>query len=588
MEISYVLKDSTFKHHKYTVMDSRIWEHKDLDITLAKGEQFAFQLMIKGSEEFHLCIDKSNVISWKGMKNRVRVDLKTESNVKEKFDINILGYIKDDAGILVNDAILRDKDMLVEAYIPQTLWVEGFIPYDFKDDNLSLTIDLYKTHGYEDEENIASIKVPITIKDVVIPTLNERKFFLDLWQHPSCLARMYKVGLWSDEHFEIIDNYLKDLASMGEKVTTIIASDYPWAGQGCYEIEKNPSNLFEYNMIHVDKDKDGNINCDFSSLDRYISIASKYGMAEELDIFGFLGGWHPEQFGNPVEDYEDPIRVRYFDESDEKFKFIKTAKELGIYITEVCNHLIELGVWDRVRVIADVPKNPELIKRCMEFIDSLNPDIIIKYKTAIHGQESLDKYKTEMNDICVDLNLAANNHQDIKNIKDILNNKDGKFTWFLCCFPEKPNSFLSSPFVENRIISWYTYYFGFDGFLRWDYNLWTENPWENSSYRFPIFKAGDMSFVYPGKDLKPVRSVRQENLRFGIQDFELLTMLEEVKGREFIENEILEDILGRKDSIDVRSAMEVEMNYSLDNEVYNKAKLEILELLQEQTQLSLV
>ncbi len=35
-----------------------------------------------------------------------------------------------------------------------------------------------------------------------------------------------------------------------------------------------------------------------------------------------------------------------------------------------------------------------------------------------------------------------------------------------------------------------------------------------------------MFFVYPGKDLKPVRSVRMENLRFGIQDFELFTMLE--------------------------------------------------------------
>ncbi len=55
-----------------------------------------------------------------------------------------------------------------------------------------------------------------------------------------------------------------------------------------------------------------------------------------------------------------------------------------------------------------------------------------------------------------------------------------------------------------------------------------------------------MFFVYPGKDLKPVRSVRMENLRFGIQDFELFTMLEKEKGREYIEIELMQELLNKK------------------------------------------
>ncbi len=55
-----------------------------------------------------------------------------------------------------------------------------------------------------------------------------------------------------------------------------------------------------------------------------------------------------------------------------------------------------------------------------------------------------------------------------------------------------------------------------------------------------------MFFVYPGKDLKPVRSVRMENLRFGIQDFELFTMLEKEKGREYIEVELMQELLNKK------------------------------------------
>lgn len=55
-----------------------------------------------------------------------------------------------------------------------------------------------------------------------------------------------------------------------------------------------------------------------------------------------------------------------------------------------------------------------------------------------------------------------------------------------------------------------------------------------------------MFFVYPGKDLKPVRSVRMENLRFGIQDFELFTMLEKEKVREYIEVELMQELLNKK------------------------------------------
>ncbi len=129
-----------------------------------------------------------------------------------------MGYVQDDTKAFVNDAILRDKDVLVEQYLPQTFWIEGQVPEDFKENNLNIGIDIFKSFGYEDEEKFCTIDVPVKVKNVVLKPLNESKFFLDLWQHPSCLARMYKVELWSDIHFEIIDNYLKELASLGEKL----------------------------------------------------------------------------------------------------------------------------------------------------------------------------------------------------------------------------------------------------------------------------------------------------------------------------------------------------------------------------------
>ncbi len=44
MEISYVLKDCTFKHNKYSVIEAETWKNKDLGIVVAKGENLHFKL----------------------------------------------------------------------------------------------------------------------------------------------------------------------------------------------------------------------------------------------------------------------------------------------------------------------------------------------------------------------------------------------------------------------------------------------------------------------------------------------------------------------------------------------------------------
>ncbi|OJT81909.1 hypothetical protein BM533_21815, partial [Clostridioides difficile] len=164
MEISYVLKDCTFKHNKYSVVEAETWKDKDLDIVVAKGEKFAFQIMLKATEEFNCTIDKSSAISWKGLGNRVRLALNVPNSLENNFSINILGYVQDDTKAFVNDAILRDKDMLVEQYLPQTFWVEGQVPEDFEENNFNIGIDIFKSFGYEDEEKACTIDVPVEVK----------------------------------------------------------------------------------------------------------------------------------------------------------------------------------------------------------------------------------------------------------------------------------------------------------------------------------------------------------------------------------------------------------------------------------------
>jgi hypothetical protein len=60
---------------------------------------------------------------------------------------------------------------------------------------------------------------------------------------------------------------------------------------------------------------------------------------------------------------------------------------------------------------------------------------------------------------------------------------------------------------------------GFDGFLRWAYNNWGEEPLTDTRYR--MWGAGDSVLIYPGYR----SSVRFERLVEGIQDAEKIRIL---------------------------------------------------------------
>lgn len=70
-------------------------------------------------------------------------------------------------------------------------------------------------------------------------------------------------------------------------------------------------------------------------------------------------------------------------------------------------------------------------------------------------------------------------------------------------------------------MGWYAMAGGFDGYLHWSYNSWTENPLTDS--RFRTWPAGDTYVIYPdGRS-----SIRFERVREGIQDAEKIRILRE-------------------------------------------------------------
>lgn len=579
-ELVATIVDPGLRHVKYRKFPESFWSTDSKTLSVAKEERFAFQIMVcYNHTECQYTVEKRDSISWKGLTDRVRLELKAPPELEGCFDMKFLGYVKDDEGTVVSDPILEDTELLAEKGISQCIWVEGKVPKGCNLRETEIAIDMYSREGYEDEQRVKSLCVKLKIADISMDEIAESsEFYLDLWQHPSNWARMYHVGLWSDDHFEVIGHNLRELASAGNKVVTAIVSDFPWAGQKCYEEYSNPSNLFEYNMVRVKKDMAGGYLCDFSALDRYVELAFSLGIDKEIDLFGLIGVWD-RGFGNPLKDYEDALKISYYDECTGTFRYMSEKYELAEYIAQLLNHLEERNWLEKTRIMSDHPVDDMVFESCKEFIESVAGIKNLKFKSAIYREDVIRKHSSKLDDVSLSLPLSVKIGSELGELKREIHSKGGKMTWYVCWFPEAPNNFISSPLLENRLVGWYTYLLGFDGFLRWDYAIWPSDPWSSPSYKQPYWSAGDMYFVYPGANGRPVRSQRWENLKFGIQDFQLLKAIEKSGySKSELEDVFITPLLGRLESMEVLGERSMEVEYRADYSAYKECRSDMFKM----------
>ncbi|MCS6829291.1 MAG: DUF6067 family protein [Armatimonadota bacterium] len=129
--------------------------------------------------------------------------------------------------------------------------------------------------------------------------------------------------------------------------------------------------------------------------------------------------------------------------------------------------------------------------------------------------------------------------------------------WYICTGPRAPyiGLFIEHPGVEMRLWGWQTWQYGIQGILIWETTYWTsptafpntlQNPWEDpmsyvSGYGVPegskqFWGNGDGRFLYPPRRdpniqhppaiEPPSSSIRWENLRDGVEDYEYFVILQ--------------------------------------------------------------
>jgi len=338
----------------------------------------------------------------------------------------------------------------------------------------------------------------LTVVDRTLPDPKDWKIHVDLWQHPWAIARYHGVEPFSAEHYRLMRPYLEALAEVHVRAITCTLVDLPWNHQS-YDAYRS--------MVRHVRNPDGTWTHDYSVLDGYVDFARSCGIGPQIHCYSLV------PWGNVVT-YEDGASGDIRREP----MAAGTAPHAafwGVFMADFERHMKEKG-WAQETYIALDERSPEEMRAAVGLVRRHAPSFKI--------QMAIDRMPNEFKGIEIDSCCQAITRITDGFLKVAQTRRaSGELTTFYaCCSPDRPNTFLTSPLFEGR---WFGLFAarGLDGFARWAVWNWTKDPFGDVSFGGDDgnWMPGDPYLLYPG----PRSSVRWEMLRDGFENYEKIRLL---------------------------------------------------------------
>ena len=375
----------------------------------------------------------------------------------------------------------------MEPHSVRPVWVTVDIPSDAKPGRYSSAIVVTA-------KGVGKTILPLEVEviDQTLPEYTQWSYHLDLWQHPSAVARALNLEMWSDEHFEALKQQMKLLAEAGQKVITTTLNRDPWGSQTFDDYE---------DMIIWTKDKKGNWSFDYTVFDRYVEMMMELGIKKQINCYSML------PWNNRLNWYENNelFKVSSINPKSERYEEMWSA-----FLQDFVKHLKEKG-WLEITNIATDERSPEEMEIVVNLIKKYAPELGF----AMADNKASYRRIPNVRDCCVAQRQGYLTHEEINERRA----KGYVTTFYVCCSTYFPNSFTYSQPWESELLSWHAISKDYDGQLRWAYNSWPARPEYDS--RFRTMASGDTYQVYPYART----SMRFERLRDGIEAYEKIKIL---------------------------------------------------------------
>lgn len=313
------------------------------------------------------------------------------------------------------------------------------------------------------------------------PPKNWKTLVTGYWHHPWALARVSNTRPWSKEHFDFMRPFLKYTADIGLRTIMATVCDLPWNHQ-CYD----PNWTMIKHIKHGGKPGYGGTgewSFDYTVFDKWVEFNLEMGVGPYIDCYS-LCPW----------DYE----LWYHDESGRPWHFNAKpgTKEYEEYWTpfliDFRKHLKEKGWFDKVCFSAD-ERSPEDVKACMDLLRRVAPDF--RVAASGNGDPAVFKGFKLVGGYCQILSTIDDKF--LESAKKTVEN-GGTVTYYVCCAPEKPNTFINSDPDDSFWLPVYAAAKGLSGFGRWTFDSFPEDAMTDATYA--CWPSGDTFFAYPNGD----------------------------------------------------------------------------------------
>lgn len=421
--------------------------------------------------------------------------------------------------------ILKDLENNQVYVVPgqwRAIWVDITTGENTEPGSFPIKICLKNDNG----EELCSAETRVTIIGACLP---KQELINTRWFHADCLADYYNVEVFSQKHWEIIENFIRAAVLRG--VNMILTPAFTPPLDTYVGGERTTVQLVDVTVT------DGKYTFCFEKLKKWVDMCLENGV-EYFEMAHLFTQWGAKAAPKVMATVDGEYK-RIFGWDTPSVGGEYTAF-LDCYLPQLIAKLKEWGIADRTYF--HISDEPQL---------SMLEDYLAAKETVIHHLEgfniidALSNYEFYEKGV-VPGPIPANDH-----IQPFIDNKVPNLWTYYCCgqFYKVSNYFMSMPSARNRIFGVQLYKFDIVGILHWGYNFYNAqysryqiNPYEvtDAANAFP---AGDPFIVYPGKDGKPVESIRFMVLYNALADLRAMKLLESLTSKEFV-MELIEGELG--------------------------------------------
>ncbi len=379
------------------------------------------------------------------------------------------------------DYLMAEKELDIKSGKFQGAWLTLKIPNSAKPGTYLADLTIKCNQGEQ--------KIPMKIKIYPLTMPEERHLKVTEWYTTGQFEKFYGISeMYSPEWFAMLRIYAGNMADHRQNVFRV-----------------------PINSIVISKNAGGSLDFDFTRFDQ---IAQVFWDTKKMDFLetGELASFKEGGFASNEIIFKD---LPVISGTGEKIN-MPAAEVLPLMLPAFQNHLRQKGWLNKTYFhIKDEPSHHNALSwiDASSYIHHYAPDLI-----------RMDAVCTSFLSDNIEISVPKLDHLDAGYEIYKLEQQKGKELWFYTVgiFEGSlyPNKTVDMPLIGSRLLHWINYKYDLTGYLHWGWNQWTADP-----YNEPGEHLGDAYHVYPVKN-GVLNSLRWEEMRNGIQDYEYFHMLE--------------------------------------------------------------